>query len=397
MRELNCSSSASSLLASNPKQALQALDPVTAGSINEAAFALSRGHLVAFPTETVYGLGADGYNPSAVLRIFEVKGRPKGHPLILHAANLVNAMKVSNHWTDLALGLAEAFWPGPLTLVLKKANSVPLEVTGGQDSVGIRVPNQVLAQLMLQAFAGRGSGLVAAPSANRFGAVSPTRARDVVQGLGPFLSGNDCLLTAADCDVGLESTIVDCREAVPRLLRPGGLSRDSLNAWLQANEFPLLEDTLNDDLRVSGNLASHYAPRCPLVIAPRRSIEQALESPEKFDPFVRLQLQSSSFYLPAGGVRLGLLLLELASPAAYPSVTSMSSHSAKPSDPAKPYASHVDLQWMARDAQAYARLLYQRLNDWDQAGVELILVESPPESSGWEAVWDRLRRAATKR
>lgn len=397
MRELHCISGASSLLASDSKQAPNALDPVTAGSVNEAAFALSQGHLVVFPTETVYGLGADGYNPSAVLRIFEAKGRPKGHPLILHAANLVHAMKVSNHWNDLALGLAEAFWPGPLTLILKKANSVPLEVTGGQDSVGIRVPNQVLAQLMLQAFADRGSGLVAAPSANRFGAVSPTRARDVVKGLGPFLSGNDCLLTAADCDVGLESTIVDCREAVPRLLRPGGLSRDSLNAWLQANGFPLLEETLKHDLRVSGNLASHYAPRCPLVIAPRGSIEQALESPEGFDQFVRLQAQSSSFHLPAGGLRLGLLLLESASPAAFQSTTSLSSNPLKPCDPPKPYVSHVDLQWMAGDAQAYARLLYQRLNDWDQAGVQLILVESPPENSGWEAVWDRLRRAATKR
>ena len=176
MRELDCGPAPDPFDALGQPKLSAFAGSSTASAVSEAAKALSQGFLVAFPTETVYGLGADGLNSAAVARIFQVKGRPKGHPLILHAADLQGALKVSTQWSPLALGLANAFWPGPLTLILKKSDLVPSDVTGGQDSVGIRVPDQEVARRMLLAFAAQGSGLVAAPSANRFGGVSPSRA-----------------------------------------------------------------------------------------------------------------------------------------------------------------------------------------------------------------------------
>jgi L-threonylcarbamoyladenylate synthase len=389
MRELDCGPAPDPFDAHGQPKLSAFADSSTASAVSEAAKALSQGFLVAFPTETVYGLGADGLNSAAVARIFQAKGRPKGHPLILHAANLQGALKVSTQWSPLALGLANAFWPGPLTLILKKSDLVPSDVTGGQDSVGIRVPDQEVARRMLLAFAAQGSGLVAAPSANRFGGVSPTRASDVIKGLGPFLRAEDCLLKAGDCPLGLESTIVDCRDSVPRLLRPGGLSRERLNAWLKANAFSLLQtpSPQGEELRVSGSLDSHYAPRCPLLVWPRAQIEAFVRSGKALEDQGLAELTALNVPNRAEGLKLGLLLLEARAP--------WVSFSAS-SDAARPTRFNIDLQALAPESEAYARQFYRCLNDWDGKGVELILVERPPQTAAWEAIWDRLRRAASK-
>ena len=401
MRELDCSPSLPSPDASvhcdDPAlRATRALgSSVESSAVHEAARALGQGFLVAFPTETVYGLGADGLNPNAVVRIFEAKGRPKGHPLILHAADLETALQVSPQWSPLALGLAKAFWPGPLTLILQKADPIPFEVTGGQDSVGIRVPDHAIAQKMLQVFAKQGSGLVAAPSANRFGGVSPTRASDVLKGLGPFLRNEDCLLKAGDCSVGLESTIVDCRDSRPRMLRPGGLSRETLNAWLKASGFPLLETSFRQvtgqaqgqELRVSGSLDSHYAPRCPLLVLSRQHLQDLLRSENFIEGLGPLNLGPVSIATKASPLRVGCLLLE---------PWESSSLSPESMAPLKSKAVAFDFQVLTSDPEGYASQFYQRLNDWDDSGADLILVESPPETQAWEALWDRLRRAASR-
>lgn len=397
MRELDCSPSFPS-----PDASIQCDDPaltalgasVESSALHEAAKALGQGFLVAFPTETVYGLGADGLNPNAVLRIFEAKGRPKGHPLILHAADLATALKVSPQWSPLALALAKAFWPGPLTLILHRADLIPFEVTGGQDSVGIRVPDHAIAQKMLHAFAEHGSGLVAAPSANRFGGVSPTRASDVLKGLGPFLRNEDCVLKAWDCSVGLESTIVDCRDATPRMLRPGGLSRETLNAWLKANGFPLLETSLRQvngqaqgpKPRVSGSLDSHYAPRCPLLVLSRQRMQDLLRLENFIEGLAPLNHGPVSMATKASRLRVGCLVLE---------PWESSSFNSAPLERSNSKTVAFDLQALTSDPGVYASQFYQRLNDWDNSGADLILVESPPETQAWEALWDRLRRAAT--
>lgn len=397
MRELNCLPLPSNLGCNRRLPSFTSTQTSTLKSIDQAATALRQGFLVAFPTETVYGLGADGLNPKAVSRIFDVKGRPKTHPLILHASDRQTALKVSSHWSPMALRLAEAFWPGPLTLILKKSGLVPLEVTGGQDSVGVRVPDQPIAHQMLMAFAEHGSGLVAAPSANRFGGVSPTRASDVVKGLGPFLMAEDCVLKSEDCVVGLESTIVDCRNAVPRLLRPGGLSRERLNEWLIANGFPVLEHSLNlpsqgnsdirqPALRVSGSLDSHYAPRCPLILVERKDFQCLFQSEEALSTLGLLKFLEQHPGKETAAT-IGCLLTE---PWAMPLPQSSSLAIWQPN------GFRFDCRVLPADPASYARQLYQLLNDWDDTGATLILVEKLPQTPAWEALWDRLRRAATR-
>ncbi|MFZ9102984.1 MAG: L-threonylcarbamoyladenylate synthase, partial [Burkholderiaceae bacterium] len=200
--------------------------------IDQAAKGLAAGHLVAFPTETVYGLGADALSSSAVARIFSAKGRPADHPLIVHVADLNAAKALASGWPESAQRLAQAFWPGPLTLIVQKAECVPMAVTGGQQTVGLRVPSHPMALDLLRAFGQVGSGAVAAPSANRFGGVSPTRAQDVSRSLAGRLGPNDQILDGGACQVGLESSIVDCTVDPPRLLRPGGLPRAAIEAVL---------------------------------------------------------------------------------------------------------------------------------------------------------------------
>jgi L-threonylcarbamoyladenylate synthase len=236
-----------------------------ASAINTAVSILRKGGLVAFPTETVYGLGADAENAAAVRAIFKVKGRPESHPLIVHIGDAKNLSSWASSISDTALLLAQSFWPGPLTLILKRSRRVIDEVTGGQETVGLRIPDHPLALKLLRAF---GAG-VAAPSANRFGRVSPTCADHVFRDLGKDV---DYILDGGTCSVGIESTIVDVSSGDPVILRPGGLSRERLEELLRRK----IEILGAGPVRVSGQLESHYAPRAAvLLIPPLEAVDRA--------------------------------------------------------------------------------------------------------------------------
>jgi len=314
-------------------------------SLAAAASRLAAGELVAFPTETVYGLGADAANPKAVAKIFALKGRPADHPVIVHVADA----KALDDWArdipEAARKAVAAFWPGPLTLILKKAAHVSPAVTGGQDSVGLRCPSHPLAQELLQAFAKAGSGAIAAPSANKFGHVSPTTAQHVRDEFGPDLM----ILDGGACDVGIESTIVDLSRGPPVLLRPGAITREQLAHALGVE--PRAPDA--DAPRASGTLASHYAPRTPLELVAEAQLELRVRE------------------LAAAGKRVAVLAR----------------------GPARASAA---FRWDAAGdtPAAYAHDLYAHLRALDASGADLILVESPPSGTAWEGVNDRLARAS---
>lgn len=343
-----------------------------------AAEHLARHGLVAFPTETVYGLGADALSAVAVAKIFQAKGRPTDHPLIVHVATAAAAQALAGHWPIAAQCLASAFWPGPLTLILRKAESVPLAVTGGQASVGLRVPSHPVAQALLKAFSVLGSGALAAPSANRFGKVSATRAADVMAQLSQHLAADDLVLDGGPCTDGIESTVVDCTADPPRILRPGVLGRTAIAAVLSAQGIGLaapfdlsaaadavqggpverdVPDTPSARVpRVSGSLASHYAPRTPLWVLPAQALRQQLDQYLRQNPGARVLVWMFSDWADA------------------------------------PKGVHIEQA--PHDATAYGRALYARLNDWDTQGFALLGFERPPQTPDWEAVQDRLRRAA---
>lgn len=236
----------------------------TASIIKDAALALKEGHLVAFPTETVYGLGADATNEKAVARIYEVKGRPKDHPLIVH----ISSMELLDKWAceipEYAIKLARAFWPGPMTLVLKRTQLAKDFITGGQDSVAIRVPSHTLAHQLLKEFESLGGLGVAAPSANRFGKVSPTNSHAVDEELGNCLLENDQILDGGQSQIGIESTIVDCTKNTPGILRPGSVTIEVIEN--------LLEEKINDlystitTVKTPGSLKNHYSPNAHIVL-----------------------------------------------------------------------------------------------------------------------------------
>jgi L-threonylcarbamoyladenylate synthase len=339
--------------------------------IHQAAQSLAAGHLVAFPTETVYGLGADALAPHAVARIFSVKGRPADHPLIVHVADLDAAKALASVWPESAQRLAQAFWPGPLTLIVQKADRVPMAVTGGQQTVGLRVPSHPMALDLLRAFEQVGSGAVAAPSANRFGGVSPTRAQDVARSLSGRLGRSDLILDGGSCQVGLESSIVDCTVDPPRLLRPGGLPRAAIEAVVAlappapsrgapSTEAPQTCQTP----RVSGSLDSHYAPTTRLLMLSRQALSQQSDAR-------KLSQQG----LSTGKVSGSTLCFCFEPQAVRPSPG-------------------LILEQAPMDAADYGRSLYARLNDWDQQGFDELWLETPPLTPEWEAVWDRLRRAS---
>lgn len=311
-----------------------------AGGVARSARLLQAGELVAIPTETVYGLGADAANPRAVAKIFALKGRPSTHPLIVH---LGPGATIEDWATDVpraarALGLR--FWPGALTLILRKSARVPSEVTGGQDTVAIRYPSHPAAMALLQEFARIGSGGIAAPSANRFGHVSATTAQHVRDEFGPGLA----ILDGGACEVGLESTIVDLSRGAPVLLRPGGIARAELEEALGER----LRRPGHDSPRASGTLAAHYAPRTALCLLDRAALEAQA----------------------AGDVAV------------------LAFHAAPPGAQA--------LAWVAAGADPlrYGHDLYANLRRLDASGARRILVEAPPQSADWEAVNDRLSRAA---
>ena len=316
--------------------------PATAAAIADAAALLRAGALVAFPTETVYGLGADAGNPDAVRRIFAAKGRPADHPVIVHLHDAAGAATWARAMPEGARRLAAAFWPGALTLILPRAAHVSDLVTGGQDSVGLRVPSHPAARALLAAFGGG----IAAPSANRFGRISPTTAQHVVDDLGDAVA---LILDGGACAVGIESTIVAFTADEPVLLRPGGIAQDELARVLgRAPRAPGAGAP-----RASGTLASHYAPRTPARLVAADALAREIGPPG------------------AGGGRLAVLARTLARPAGF------------------------DGLWMAAPAgaAAYAHDLYASLRALDAANADAIAIEAVPCTDAWQAVGDRLARA----
>jgi L-threonylcarbamoyladenylate synthase len=239
----------------------------TESAIKDAATSLINGNLVAFPTETVYGLGADATNKEAVARIYKVKGRPTSHPLIVH----ISSVELLNKWAkdipEYALRLAREFWPGPMTLILPRTELAKDFITGGQDNIGIRVPSHTAAFSLLKEFEAQGGNGVAAPSANKFGAVSPTTSGDVEIELGNYLSIEDLILDGGQSQVGVESTIIDCTQSIPSILRPGGVTKDMIKQILVDTLVIDERNLFINKIKASGLMESHYAPRANVFLS----------------------------------------------------------------------------------------------------------------------------------
>lgn len=316
-----------------------------AAALARAVAALREGELVAFPTETVYGLGANARDPSAVARLYAAKGRPSDHPVIVHVAEAAGLAAWARDISPLARVLAARFWPGPLTLVLKRALGVRDAITGGQDTVAVRCPDHPLALALLRAAASVGIDGIVAPSANRFGRISPTTAAHVVEELGAAVA---VVLDGGPCVVGIESTIVDLSSGAPRVLRPGMITEDEIAHCVGATPMPAPADAP----RVSGALPAHYAPRTPLELVTA-------------DCAARVRA------LQAQGERVGLFAS------------------------AQVVASEVEERVIApADPADYARALYATLRALDASACTRIVVEAPPELPAWQGIRDRLQRAA---
>lgn len=304
--------------------------------ISEAARALRAGHLVAMPTETVYGLGADATNPAAVTKIYAAKGRPADHPLIVHFSNPDLINKWAAEVPEYAIDLAKAFWPGPMTLVLKRTELAGDFVTGGQDTVAIRVPGHPVALQLLSEFERLGGLGVAAPSANRFGKVSPTNAAAVHAELGEYLASNDLILEGGDSEVGIESTIIDCTTEKPKLLRLGAITAEMIN---KVTGLEVIRG--GSTIRVSGSLASHYAPNAKVVLD---------QDVRPGDGLIALAMEPT----PDSVIRL-------IAPA---------------------------------DVESYAKQLYFALRQADALGLERVVAITPKGDGLAEAIRDRLERAS---
>jgi L-threonylcarbamoyladenylate synthase len=263
----------------------------TATAIKDAAASLIKGDLVAFPTETVYGLGADASNEEAIARIYLVKGRPKGHPIIVHISSFTNLDKWARDIPEYAVNLARTFWPGPMTLILPRTDLAKDFITGSQDSVGVRVPSHTVALALLKEFEDQGGLGVAAPSANRFGAVSPTSATAVEIELADYLSENDQILDGGTCLVGVESTIINCTQSKPSILRPGAVTKemieDSLGITIDLNT----SNSESIQIQAPGLLESHYAPNAKVFLT---------GTPTLGDGYIALD----SFTTPSGAIRV---------------------------------------------------------------------------------------------
>lgn len=258
-------------------------------TLKDAASSLLNGNLVAFPTETVYGLGADATNKDAVARIYSVKGRPVGHPLIVHISSLERLGKWVSDIPEYAIKLAINFWPGPMTLILPRTGLAKDFVTGGQDNIGIRVPSHKVAQALIKEFEDQGGSGVAAPSANRFGKVSPTTANAVVTELGKFLNSNDHIIDGGPCEIGIESTIIDCTRDVPEILRPGGVTFEMIDKLLGMKIKVI--DIATNKIKTPGLMNAHYAPNAKVY---------RTGTPKIGDGFIAL----SSVSTPDGAIRL---------------------------------------------------------------------------------------------
>ena len=319
---------------------MEFISKCTADIISNAAQALKDGHLVAFPTETVYGLGADATNEKAVSRIYSVKGRPVGHPLIVHISSINKLENWATDIPDYAIKLAREFWPGPMTLILPRTDLAKDFITGGQDNVGLRIPAQPISLALLKQFEELGGQGVAAPSANRFGAVSPTTAEAVGEELGDYLDSADLVLDGGQSLVGIESTIIDCTGLEPIVLRPGAITEEMIEQTLEKQAE---NGEGKSEVKASGLMDSHYAPKAQI------SLNSFAEPGEGF-------LALSKFQTPAGAIRL-----------------------ASPSS-----------------VEQYARDLYSALRSADQQGLAKVAVLLPEGSGLAEAIRDRLTKAATR-
>jgi len=263
----------------------------TTDALTDAATILARGNLVAFPTETVYGLGADATNKDAVARLYAVKGRPVDHPLIVHISSAAQLDKWARNIPDYAIKLARSFWPGPMSLILPRTELAKDFITGGQNNVGLRVPEHTVALELLKEFENQGGLGIAAPSANRFGMVSPTTANAVSDELSNYLNENDLILDGGPCAVGVESTIIDCTKDKPTILRPGAVTKemieDTLGISIDLHSFTMA----SNQIKVSGLLESHYAPKAKVFLT---------GSPTSGDGLIAL----GAFATPEGVVRL---------------------------------------------------------------------------------------------
>ncbi len=262
----------------------------TAAALKDAATSLINGNLVAFPTETVYGLGADATNEEAVARIYEVKGRPKSHPLIVHISSMELLDKWASEIPEYAIKLARAFWPGPMTLILPRTDLVKDFITGGQSNIGLRVPEHTVALALLKEFESQGGLGIAAPSANRFGKVSPTSADDVKAELSKYLQSKDIVLDGGPSLVGIESTIINCINVIPTILRPGVITAEMINDLLGTRIEEVTKNN-RDQIRAPGLLESHYSPKAKIYLS---------GTPSAGDGFIAL----SKFTTPPGVIRL---------------------------------------------------------------------------------------------
>ncbi len=316
----------------------QFLSNCSANAMADAAANLLAGGLVAFPTETVYGLGADACNADAVARIYSVKGRPADHPLIVHIASMDGLGDWADDVPGYAISLARDFWPGPMTLVVKRSGLAADFVTGGQDTVGVRVPDHPVALGLLEAFAKAGGKGVAAPSANRFGNVSPTTAQAVSDELSDYLADSDQILDGGPCDVGLESTIIDCTGDVPKVLRPGAITAQMIAESTGLEVIGVVEESA---IRVSGSLEAHYAPAATVLLD---------QSPVAGQGFIAM-----------ADVVAGEGVVRLAAPKTH---------------------------------EEFARVLYSALRAADEQGLETVVVAQPVGDGIAVAIRDRLKRAA---
>ncbi len=315
------------------------LSQCSTDSVKAAAQSLIAGHLVAFPTETVYGLGADATNETAIAKIYKAKGRPADHPLIVHIASIEAIDQWAQDISEYAINLARDFWPGPMTLVLNRSDLAKDFITGNQDTVGLRVPNQSIALALLKEFESIGGKGIAAPSANRFGAVSPTTAQAVKDELENYLDqSNDIILDGGPCQVGVESTIIDCTAQTPQILRLGAITKE----MIQESTGLLVIDEAPTDIRVSGSLESHYSPNAKVVLD---------TYPTSGEGFIAID----SIQTPPGAIRL-----------------------AAPSS-----------------VEGFARDLYSALRFADAQGLTKVCVIQPEGPGLAAAIRDRLKRAAT--
>ena len=305
-----------------------------------AARSLIAGDLVAFPTETVYGLGADASNSAAVGRIYSVKGRPNDHPLIVHIASMERMGDWASDVPEYAIALARNFWPGPMTLVLKRSELAGDFVTGGQDTVGVRVPDHVVALALLEAFEKAGGKGIAAPSANRFGHVSPTTADAVVDELADYLSQDDLVLDGGACAVGVESTIIDCTGGVPKILRPGAVSIEMI---VRTTQLKMSESVTVPGIRVSGSLESHYSPAAMVILD---------QPPIPGQGFIAMAT-----------VLADKNVVRLAAP---------------------------------KTTKEFAQVMYSALREADRQGLETVVIHQPSGQGISIAIRDRLKRAAHK-